>query len=378
MPFSDAGNQSLLATQGISDRFFHHIGATQLLRNICGPTVGAGVSMTNGTGLGADPLDLEHSKLILRVGHQHAAHQPPPVAGDRAGPRQRRATGRDRPDPHPHRRRGRPVHPAAARHRHGDDAGDDAGHHRRGAGRRRMDRRAHARLRRARRPRRRLDARAGRGRVRRRRRRDRDPRPRVRHHPPGRDPHADRCRAPRARGDVLPHAGMPAGADRCVARSRRRADAQRRIVAGPARRRRRARPARPARRARAAHAQHEPAGRDPARRAAAGAGDDRVELQPARDRAQRREGPRGHGPRRPVHGRPRAVPHRHRQVRRHRAPGHDPHRVRRRHARLGSSLDGMERGRDRAARRVGQQHRVLPAHRRARWASPSRRCSTTT
>ena len=61
MPFSDAGNQSLLATQGISDRFFNHIGATQLLRNICGPTVGAGMAMTNGVGLGADPLDIEHS-----------------------------------------------------------------------------------------------------------------------------------------------------------------------------------------------------------------------------------------------------------------------------------------------------------------------------
>jgi anaerobic selenocysteine-containing dehydrogenase len=68
MPFSDAGNQSVLATQGISDRFFHHIGATQLLRNICGPTVGAGMSMTNGTGLGADPVDLEHSKLIILWG----------------------------------------------------------------------------------------------------------------------------------------------------------------------------------------------------------------------------------------------------------------------------------------------------------------------
>lgn len=65
MPFSDAGNQSILATQGISNRFFHHIGASHLLRNICGPTVGAGMAMTNGTGLGADPLDVEHSKLIL-------------------------------------------------------------------------------------------------------------------------------------------------------------------------------------------------------------------------------------------------------------------------------------------------------------------------
>ncbi len=65
MPYSDAGNQSLLATQGISSRFFHHIGATRLLRNICGPTVGAGVAMTNGSSLGADPMDLEHSRLIL-------------------------------------------------------------------------------------------------------------------------------------------------------------------------------------------------------------------------------------------------------------------------------------------------------------------------
>ena len=68
MPFSDAGNQSILATQGVSSRFFHHIGATRLLRNICGPTVGAGVKMTNGSSLGADALDLEHSKLILLWG----------------------------------------------------------------------------------------------------------------------------------------------------------------------------------------------------------------------------------------------------------------------------------------------------------------------
>ncbi|MFZ9042028.1 MAG: molybdopterin-containing oxidoreductase family protein [Ilumatobacteraceae bacterium] len=65
MPFSDAGNQSILATQGISSRFFHHIGATRLLRNICGPTVGAGVSMTYGTGLCGDPMELEHSELII-------------------------------------------------------------------------------------------------------------------------------------------------------------------------------------------------------------------------------------------------------------------------------------------------------------------------
>jgi anaerobic selenocysteine-containing dehydrogenase len=65
MPFSDAGNQSILACEGISSRFFHHIGATRLLRNICGPTVGAGVRMTNGSSLGGDAMDLEHSQLII-------------------------------------------------------------------------------------------------------------------------------------------------------------------------------------------------------------------------------------------------------------------------------------------------------------------------
>ena len=68
LPFSDAGNQSLLAMMGLSGRFFGHMGATKLDRNICGPTVGAGMRMTNGTGRGMDALELEHSQLILLWG----------------------------------------------------------------------------------------------------------------------------------------------------------------------------------------------------------------------------------------------------------------------------------------------------------------------
>ncbi|MEC6988402.1 MAG: molybdopterin oxidoreductase family protein, partial [Actinomycetota bacterium] len=63
LPFSDAGNQSVLSLQGISSRFFNHIGASRLLRNICGPTVGAGLSMTNGNGKSLDPMEIEHSRL---------------------------------------------------------------------------------------------------------------------------------------------------------------------------------------------------------------------------------------------------------------------------------------------------------------------------
>ncbi len=65
LPFSDAGNQSLLAVSSMDGRFFHHLGASLLDRAICGPTVGAGVRMTNGTGLGLDPLELRHSRLII-------------------------------------------------------------------------------------------------------------------------------------------------------------------------------------------------------------------------------------------------------------------------------------------------------------------------
>ena len=251
MPFSDAGNQSVLATQGISSRFFHHIGATRLLRNICGPTVGAGVRMTNGTGLGGDPLAARALEADPAVGHQHQAHQPSPVAGDREGPCQRRQGRRDRPDPHAHRRRLRPVHPAAARHRHRDDAGDDARHHPRRSASTSAWVAEHtlgfdelAGIGRG------LDASVGRRDVRRPSRRDRGAGPPVRHHPPGRDPHPDRRRAPRERCDVLPHARLPAGAHRCLARARRRPVPQRRFVAGRARRRRRARSPRPARRAR--------------------------------------------------------------------------------------------------------------------------------
>jgi anaerobic selenocysteine-containing dehydrogenase len=68
LPFSDAGNQSLLSMMGLSGRFFGHIGASLLERNICGPTVGAGLRMTNGSGRAMDALELEHSKLILLWG----------------------------------------------------------------------------------------------------------------------------------------------------------------------------------------------------------------------------------------------------------------------------------------------------------------------
>ncbi len=68
LPFSDAGNQSLLAMMGLSGRFFGHMGASKLDRTICGPTVGAGMAMTNGSGRAMDALELGHSRLIILWG----------------------------------------------------------------------------------------------------------------------------------------------------------------------------------------------------------------------------------------------------------------------------------------------------------------------
>jgi len=67
LPYSDAGNQSLLA-MGFPERFWNRLGATRLVRALCGPTVGAGVAMTNGTKRSLDPQELRHSRLILLWG----------------------------------------------------------------------------------------------------------------------------------------------------------------------------------------------------------------------------------------------------------------------------------------------------------------------
>lgn len=68
LPYSHAGNQSLLSMSGISSRLFHHLGASRLEMALCGPTVGAGVAMTNGSVLCLDPLELRHSRLIILWG----------------------------------------------------------------------------------------------------------------------------------------------------------------------------------------------------------------------------------------------------------------------------------------------------------------------
>ena len=68
LPYSDAGNQSLLSMFGAGNRFFNHLGATQLERAICGVTVGAGTAMTNGSGASLEATEMIHSRLIVLWG----------------------------------------------------------------------------------------------------------------------------------------------------------------------------------------------------------------------------------------------------------------------------------------------------------------------
>ena len=192
---------------------------------------------------GVAPQQVDHP-----LGHEHAAHQPPPVADHRGRPRRRRQARRHRPAAHDHRRRRRRVRPTTARDRRRPDAGDDPRADPRPPDRRPVDRRPHARIRRAGRPRRRVDAPTRRNRVRARGVADRAAGRRLRDDSPGGDPHPDRRRAPPQRGDVPPHAGRAPRPRRRLAASRRWPVAQRRHVPRRDHRRQGADPTRPPRR----------------------------------------------------------------------------------------------------------------------------------
>ncbi len=68
LPWWSAGTQGQIQMSALDQRLFAHIGASQLTGSLCGNTVRAGVSATNGTGKGIDPMDLRHSRLILLWG----------------------------------------------------------------------------------------------------------------------------------------------------------------------------------------------------------------------------------------------------------------------------------------------------------------------
>ena len=68
LPWSDAGNQSLLALAGLSNRLFDRIGGTLTSGAVCGLAARMGVAATYGSGRTMDPLDVVHSSFIVLWG----------------------------------------------------------------------------------------------------------------------------------------------------------------------------------------------------------------------------------------------------------------------------------------------------------------------
>jgi anaerobic selenocysteine-containing dehydrogenase len=68
LPYSFGGNQGMVQGDAISNRFFAHIGASQLERTICGNAAVAGVLATNGQTTGVLPEDIIHSRFIVLWG----------------------------------------------------------------------------------------------------------------------------------------------------------------------------------------------------------------------------------------------------------------------------------------------------------------------
>lgn len=68
LPWSDAGNQSMLALAALSNRFFDRIGASRMTGAVCGLAARVGVAATYGSGRTMDPLDLVHSRFIVLWG----------------------------------------------------------------------------------------------------------------------------------------------------------------------------------------------------------------------------------------------------------------------------------------------------------------------
>ena len=378
LPFSDAGNQSVLALQGVSGRFFNHLGASRLVRAICGPTVGAGVAMTNGSGLGMDPLEIRHAKLIIlwatntKLTNRHLW---PTIEEARADGAKivvidpiRTATAEAadwflQPRPgtdiammlammHVLIRDGLVDDAWVAEHTTGfDELAESVAvwtpeRAATATGLAPSDIEALAREYGTTRP---VAIRTLIG---------------GEHHENG---------AMFYRTLACLPALVGAWSDRGGGLARSVGSWQSLLVDDDAL-------DRPD-----LLGDRNPRWFNMSRLGevltdvrSACARDDRVELQPAGDRAERRADEARPRARRPVHDRPRAVPHRHGPVRRHRAPGDHADRGDRRGDGMGAPVDGLERGGDRPARRIGQQQRAVPPDRASDGARPSHRCTTTT
>ena len=68
MPYSYLGTQGLVQGSAVSDVLFARLGATGLVRAVCGSAGTSGEAVTMGGGAGVLPLELEHSRFIILWG----------------------------------------------------------------------------------------------------------------------------------------------------------------------------------------------------------------------------------------------------------------------------------------------------------------------
>jgi anaerobic selenocysteine-containing dehydrogenase len=68
LPYSYAGNMGVLSFAGMSHRFFHRLGASQLNRTICATAGGDALITVTGRKLGTEPEQFAHSKYIIAWG----------------------------------------------------------------------------------------------------------------------------------------------------------------------------------------------------------------------------------------------------------------------------------------------------------------------
>lgn len=68
LPYSLAGNQGLIQIASLDRRLFGSMGASDLVRNLCGEVASTGLAATQGSSTGIDPEDLVHSRFIVLWG----------------------------------------------------------------------------------------------------------------------------------------------------------------------------------------------------------------------------------------------------------------------------------------------------------------------
>jgi anaerobic selenocysteine-containing dehydrogenase len=73
LPYSYAGTEGIVQAKSLDRRFFAHLEATRLERNICGATAHAGLTATMGTSTGILPEDIQKSRFNARGAVEIAA-----------------------------------------------------------------------------------------------------------------------------------------------------------------------------------------------------------------------------------------------------------------------------------------------------------------